>query len=45
MEIKVKDAYPLWLCEILDKNHVYPQRFSKVGTAFLQEIEGGINHD
>ena len=45
MEIKVKDAYPLWLCEILDKNQAYPQRFSKAGTAFLQEIKGGINHD
>lgn len=45
MEIKVKDAYPLWLCGILDKNHAYPLRFSKVGTAFMKEIKGGIIYD
>ena len=45
MEIKVKDAYPLWLCRILDKNQAYPQGFSKVGTAFMKEIKGGINYD
>ena len=40
MELKVKDAMPLWLTEILDEVKAYPRGFSKVGTAFLKEIKG-----
>ena len=40
MELKVKDAMPLWLTEILDEVKAYPRGFSKVGTAFLNELRG-----
>ena len=40
MEIKVKDAMPLWLVNILDEIKAYPRGFSKVGTAFLKELKG-----
>lgn len=38
MEIKVKDAYPLWLTQILSQYEIYPCSFSKYGTAFLKDI-------
>ena len=40
MELKVKDAMPLWLTRILDEVKAYPRGFSKVGTAFLKELKG-----
>ena len=40
MELKVKDAMPLWLTEALDEVKAYPRGFSKVGTAFINEIKG-----
>jgi len=40
MELKVKDAMPLWLTSLLDEVKAYPRGFSKVGTAFLKEIRG-----
>ena len=40
MELKVHEAMPLWLSRALDEIHAYPQAFSKVGTAYLKEIEG-----
>ena len=40
MELKVKDAMPLWLSGILDEVGVYPQGFSKVGNAYLKELRG-----
>ena len=40
MELKVSQAMPLWLTEILDEVHAYPRGFSKVGTAFLKELGG-----
>lgn len=40
MELKVKDAMPLWLTDILNDVKAYPRGFSKVGTAFLKEIKG-----
>ncbi len=40
MEIKVKDAMPLWLTKALDEIKAYPRGFSKVGTAYLKELEG-----
>ncbi|MBR2788006.1 MAG: polyphosphate polymerase domain-containing protein [Erysipelotrichaceae bacterium] len=40
MELKVKDAMPLWLTKILDECEAYPRGFSKVGTAFLNALKG-----
>ena len=40
MELKVKDAMPLWLTSLLDEVKAYPRGFSKVGTAFMKEIRG-----
>lgn len=40
MELKISQAMPLWLTEILDKTKAYPQGFSKVGTAYLNEMKG-----
>ena len=40
MELKVRNAMPLWLTAILDEVKAYPRGFSKVGTAFLNEIRG-----
>ena len=39
MEIKVNKAFPLWLSKILDEAKAYPQGFSKVGTAYLNELK------
>ncbi len=40
MELKVKDAMPLWLTQILDECKAYPRGFSKVGTAFAKAMKG-----
>ncbi len=40
MEIKAREAYPLWLCDILNEVKAYPRGFSKVGTAYLKELSG-----
>ncbi len=34
MEIKVPGAMPLWLCDLLSENGVYPTSFSKYGTCY-----------
>ena len=38
MEIKVSNAYPLWLSNILTELNLFSRGFSKVGTAFMKEI-------
>lgn len=38
MEIKVKEAYPLWLTNLLNENGIYPNSFSKYGTAFQKDV-------
>lgn len=38
MEIKVKDAYPLWLVDILNKNGLFKTSFSKYGTEYVKHI-------
>lgn len=43
MEIKANGAYPVWLCRILDNHHAYPRGFSKVGEAYLKELEVNRN--
>ena len=39
METKVHDAYPLWLSHALAELEIYPQSFSKYGTAY-RELQG-----
>ena len=34
MEIKVSDAYPMWLANLLGELMIYPISFSKYGTAY-----------
>lgn len=34
MEVKVHGAMPLWLVEVLSKNKIYPERFSKIGKIY-----------
>ena len=34
MEIKAEDAMPLWLVKILSAEHIYPERFSKIGKIY-----------
>lgn len=36
MEIKAKGAMPLWLVKALSAEHIYPQRFSKIGNTFIE---------
>ena len=49
MEIKVANAMPLWLTELLDQFKIYPVSFSKYGRAYQEqliqkaEIKGGQN--
>lgn len=38
MELKVPDAIPMWLVNLLSELKVYTRSFSKVGTAFTQMI-------
>ncbi len=38
MEIKIPGAMPIWLSKILDELKIYPQSFSKYGTAYLQQL-------
>lgn len=39
MEIKVNESMPLWLTKMLDEAKAYPKSFSKVGNAYLKEME------
>lgn len=38
MEIKVKDAFPLWMVRGLEEGNILPTSFSKYGTYFKQNI-------
>ena len=38
MEIKAPGAIPLWLCELLNQNEVYPESFSKYGICYRDYI-------
>lgn len=38
MEIKVPGAMPLWLCDLLNANRIYPTSFSKYGTCYRDFI-------
>ena len=37
LEIKVQEAMPLWLAEILDEGQIYKSSFSKYGEAYRQQ--------
>lgn len=39
MEIKTAGSMPLWLVELLNKNNIRKQSFSKYGTDFLMQLE------
>ncbi len=39
MEIKVADAYPLWLAEILSELEIYPISFSKYGNVYKEQLQ------
>lgn len=48
MEIKIHEAMPLWLGEILDELSIYPASFSKYGRAYEKQVmekqnRGGIH--
>ena len=38
LEIKVQEAMPLWLTNILDEGQIYKNSFSKYGEAFRQQL-------
>ena len=38
MEIKASGAMPIWLCDLLNKNGVYPLSFSKYGVCYRDYI-------
>lgn len=40
LEIKVQNAYPLWLTHLLTELKIYPLSFSKYGTVFKQDYAG-----
>lgn len=44
MEIKVPGAMPLWMCDLLTRNHIYPTSFSKYGTYYQELIAKEHNH-
>lgn len=39
MEVKVKEAYPLWLADLLGKLGIYPTSFSKYGAVYAQAMQ------
>lgn len=41
MEIKVPDAYPMWLVDLLCELKIYPVSFSKYGTVYSNSIRSG----
>ena len=40
LELKVQDAVPLWLCDILSEGGIYKTNFSKYGEAYSQTLRG-----
>ena len=42
LEVKVQQAVPLWLCDILNKGKIYQSSFSKYGTAYSRRFERAI---
>ena len=44
LEVKVQDAMPLWLTEILSTGKIYKGSFSKYGEAYRQQLEKTRRH-
>ena len=44
MEIKAMMGLPIWFVEILNKEKIYPQRFSKYGMCYQKEFMKGIKN-
>lgn len=42
MEIKTRDAVPLWMTQILSENKIYKTSFSKYGTAYLTKLKNQL---
>ncbi len=42
MEIKTSSNMPMWLVKLLSANRIYPSKFSKYGTAFIQSMTNEI---
>ena len=42
MEIKINNAYPMWLVEILDSLNIYPTSFSKYGKIYEKLRKGEL---
>ncbi len=40
MEIKIPDCAPIWLCQLLSENGIFPTSFSKYGTYYKQTLSG-----
>lgn len=45
MELKIPDAVPMWLTDILSDLHIYPISFSKCGNAYRQMIGEPLSVD
>ena len=45
LEVKVQEAIPLWLCEILSSGKIYKASFSKYGTAYKQQLQKAYGKD
>lgn len=45
MEIKVKDAYPIWLADLLGKLEIYPVSFSKYGAVYAQAMKNDLKRE
>ena len=43
LEIKVQEAVPLWLCEILSAGRIYKTNFSKYGEAYKRQMQFAYN--
>lgn len=45
MEIKLPDAAPLWLAELLSEEKIYPASFSKYGVCYQRHLIRTVNWD
>lgn len=44
MEIKTEETVPLWLAQVLSRNHIYPTSFSKYGTVYKNNLIGELRN-
>lgn len=42
MEIKILNAMPLWMADILDDTGIYPSSYSKYGTSYTKNLIEGV---